>query len=123
MKYSLVLSTVLCMSLAGCVISMSDDQHNTRYTDTISWSEYHQKNRQVIANLTIGERLNKVYDQLHTPQYSELKQQGEATYRVLFYATSHDGNMEKSGCTALVFKNKVLIGWGERAYQSIQQNS
>jgi hypothetical protein len=54
--------------------------------------------------------------------FNESYSKDDDTYQVLYYRTQRingDGVTTKDECTPLVFKNSILVGWGERAYNTI----
>ena len=120
MKKTLLLIAALTTPLlSGCIVKVSDGDIDAHWGSSSSWQAYHEKNRIKISQLNLGDNYKDVLSNFNTPEFSEIMQKNNNEYRVYFFATSHDGNMKKSACTPLVFKNGILEGWGETAYQAI----
>ena len=119
-KKATLLSVVICtLLLNGCVIAVTDGKKGSHWTKSKSWQQYHEDNRYKIAKLSLGEDYQQVLTDLGTPQFSEQFLKDESSYRIFFYATSRDGGMSKEDCTPVVFKDGVLVGWGQAAYSAI----
>jgi len=120
MKTTLLLLIALSTPLlSGCIVAVSDGEIDTHWGSSSSWQQYHENNRSKIANLNLGTEYQSVLTEFGTPEFSEVMNKNNNEYRVYFYATSHDGDMSKKACTPVVFKNGILEGWGETAYQAI----
>lgn len=107
---------VLVSLLSACVINVGKDGDS--YGD---WDKRESKNRAYISSLAIDTQEQLVRDQLGKPDFSEGYQQAGEQYRVLFYRTQRqkeDGITTKDECTALVFQNGKLVGWGDKAYHN-----
>lgn len=85
------------------------------------WDEREGYNRQYIAKLKLDKvNIDNVLADIGNPDLTEAKKSAEHNFQVLFYRTQHkksDGITTQDECTALLFKNDVLIGIGESAYQ------
>lgn len=86
----------------------------------MDWDEREGYNRQYIAKLKLDNvNIDLVFKDLGNPDITEAKKTDGANFQVLFYRTQHrssDGITTQDECTALLFKNDVLIGIGESAY-------
>lgn len=123
MKTFVKLLTVAAVvsSLSGCVVAVGNGEGDWDDNDS-NWKKEQQANLNYINGLTLGAPISAVRGSLGSPAFVEtFQRQGEAV-EVLFYRTNHrhsDGETSKDECTPLVFKKGVLVGWGEKAYQSI----
>ncbi len=114
-KSPLVLVALLSVSLSACVINVGSDE------DT-GWQKQEKLNRQHVANLGVGMKLDVVKQMLGSPDFSEAYPDGAAQVEVLFYRTQRrhdDGKTTLDECTPLVFNNGSLIGWGNTAYSQV----
>lgn len=94
--------------------------------EDMPWDDREVFNRKYIAALSLDDQLtkNKIIESLGAPDISEAKQTAAANMQVLFYRTQHmksDGITSVDECTAMIFKNDLLIAWGENAYQQYKQ--
>ena len=120
MKKTLLLIAALSTPLlTGCIVKVSDGDIDTHWGSSSSWQTYHENNRTKISQLSLGADYKSVLSGFNTPEFSEVMQKNNNEYRVYFFATSHDGDMSKKACTPVIFKNGILDGWGETAYQAI----
>jgi len=104
---------LLMLNLSGCIVVGADSWH-----DEENWKQRQNDNRQTIALLEIGSSRKSVIRQLGAPDISEAFSRDNDQYRVLFYRTHHkhsDGNTTKDETTPLIFKNDMLVGWGDDA--------
>ncbi|MFT4809400.1 MAG: hypothetical protein ACI9LX_002749 [Paraglaciecola sp.] len=109
----------LSLGLSGCVISVDSDGEYGHHSD---WQDKEQKNRKYISQLQQNTGYEKILNRMGIADFNELHSKGDDTYQVLYYRTQRidgDGVTTKNECTALVFKNSVLVGWGESAYDAI----
>lgn len=115
----LIVALPLALSLGGCVVSVDTDDYDHGYS---SWGNMERKNREKISNLSTDLSVQQVKQRMGTPAFHELYKQGDDTIQVFFYRTNRregDGITTKDECTPLVFKNDLLVGWGETAYGNI----
>ncbi|MGS2719939.1 DUF3192 domain-containing protein [Paraglaciecola aestuariivivens] len=111
----------LTIGLSGCVISVDGDGNYSHQSD---WEKQERKNRQLIAQLMPNQDFQVVKNRLGTADFNEFFEKDGNTYRVLFYRTHRtegDGVTTKDECTPLVFKNDLLVGWGDSAYQFLER--
>ena len=118
-KALLVTALVVPLTLTGCVVSVGGDGEGMHYS---SWEDREYKNRRKISNLTLDMSITNVKDSFGVPDFNELHARGEDNVQVLYYRTQRtegDGVTTKDECTPLVFKNGMLVGWGDTAYSQI----
>ena len=104
--------------LSGCVISVGGD--DSGYTS--DWKDREYNNRKHVAKLEKDMTYQSVIQTMGVADFSELHEKANDVYRVLFYRTHRimdDGLTTKDECTPLVFRNNVLIGWGQNAYDNL----
>jgi hypothetical protein len=119
-KRLLAAALVLPLTLSGCVVSVGGDDGDYGYNE--SWHNQERKNRKMIADLSTNMDITTIKKRMGTPDFNELHQRGDDEYQVLFYRTQRkegDGVTTKDECTQLVFKNGILVGWGDTAYDNI----
>lgn len=112
------LVALLVFSAAGCVYIDGE------YVNRDDWREAEQDNRQFISQLDVGMQRSDVLAKLGTPADSEAFSHDGEQVRVLFYRTQWkhgDGETSRDETTPLVFKNDMLIGWGETVYLSVSR--
>ena len=116
-KSLLVLAALAPIALSGCVISVDGDGEYGYHSD---WQDREYKNRKQIARLETNTDISTIKQRMGIPDFNELHSRDNDEYQVLYYRTHRrdgDGVTTKDECTPLVFKNGVLIGWGDTAYQ------
>lgn len=119
----LAVAAILGMSLglSGCVISVDGDGDYSYQSD---WQEKEQKNRKNIAQLKPNQNYAEIIGRMGTADFNEFYSKDDNDFRVLYYRTQRidgDGVTTKNECTPLVFKNEMLVGWGDSAYIMIGQ--
>lgn len=116
-RHSLLLALPFTALLGGCVIAVGDGDGDMSYGS--SWERAERENREEIAKLDLNLSEASVRQRLGKPDFSEAYREGGAEVRVLFYRTQRqhgDGITTKEECTPLVFKNGLLVGWGDKSY-------
>ncbi len=102
---------------AGCI------SINGEHIDTSDWREDQQHNRDAISRLELGLSLDAVRDSLGMPSDSEAFLDGDDEIRVLFYRskrTHADGETTRDELTPVVFRNDLLVGWGDGVYETLR---
>ena len=118
-RFALALALAGAVSLSGCVVI--DGEHSWGHDE--DWRKQQRENREVIAALDIGTPRAEVTRRLGAPDFSEAYTRDGEEYRVLFFRTQHrrsDGDTSKDETTPLVFRNDILIGWGDEVYASVR---
>lgn len=114
-------AAALVSTLSGCVVAVGNDGFDND-DDGKSWRKTQEYNQNYVSTLKTGLDMATIRKNLGTPAFSEsFMKQGE-TIEVLFYRTHHthsDGMTSKDECTALIFKQGQLVGWGDKAYQNL----
>lgn len=106
---------LMVLSVAGCVVIGGE------HVDHDGWKDEQRENREAISKLAIGMSRDEVLDQLGTPSDSEAFTRDGEEVRVLFFRTRHrhsDGETTRDEATPLVFRDDVLVGWGEDIYRA-----
>lgn len=119
-KFALAAALVLPLTLSGCVISVGDGEGDYSYHS--DWQDDEKRNRRHIAELSTNTDITTIRKRMGTPDFNELHSRGNDEIQVLYYRTQKregDGVTTKDECTPLVFKNGILIGWGDTAYSNI----
>lgn len=111
------LVAILSLAATGCVYVNGE---NVGIDD---WQKEQRVNRKEISELEIGMTRGAVIDRLGTPADSEAFTHEGEEVRVLFYRTQRkhsDGETSRDETTPLVFKNDLLLGWGDRVYADMR---
>ena len=115
---------LITVGLSGCVISVGDHE-SAKSADY--WQVQQDKNRELLSKLSMGMTSDQVITLMGTADFSEAyikptENQGEQSIKVMFYRTQWaqgDGKTTKDECTPIVFRDDVLVGWGNTAYKQI----
>lgn len=102
--------------LSGCVVSVGGDGDG--YYHQSDWQKRESNNRRHISKLDTSMTLEMVSSRMGMADFDESYQRDGSSFRVLYYRTqrsSDDGVTTKDECTPLVFKDGVLMGWGDAA--------
>ena len=111
------LVALLALTSTGCVYI------NGERVGHDDWREEQRVNREAISQLAIGTPRSDVVRKLGTPSDSEAVNRDGEELRVLFYRTRHkhsDGRTTRDETTPLIFKDDVLIGWGDAVYADLR---
>ncbi len=88
------------------------------------WKHEQRDNRQQISQLEMGTPRSAVMESMGLPADSEAFTDGDDEVRVLFYRTQRrhsDGDTTRDETTPLVFRNDLLVGWGDAVYSELNQ--
>ena len=105
-------------ALSGCVVAVGDVKTD-READ---WQEMERENRNTISQLEPGMTIENVRTRLGTPEFSESMEFDDGDYRVLFYRTQRreaDGMTTRDETTPLIFRDGLLVEWGEAAWTDL----
>ncbi len=120
-----LIAVPLTLYMTGCVIVAGDDDHNdwnSSNSKESNWKKEQRINNDNIADLKLGQSLEKVRAIMGTPRFNEAFKTDDESVQVLFYRTQHlhsDGETTKDECTPLIFKDGVLVGFGSKAYNRL----
>lgn len=117
MKFCAV--AVVISVLSGCVVHVGDRDRDDKWNET---EKLQVRNQDYINQLQLGMTSTAVRSGLGAPDFVEYVQKNGDNIEVLFYRTHRskgDGITTKDECTALVFRQGNLVGWGEKAYQNL----
>lgn len=101
--------------LSGCIISVDGERNHA----SSEWEAREYNNREHISKLKTGTSFETVLTTMGVADFNELYERNDGVVRVLYYRTNRaakDGITTKQECTPLVFKNGMLVGWGDKAY-------
>ncbi len=113
----LLIIAPLTLGLTGCVVAVGGDDDGYRMGHNFDDREY--ENRQKIARLQLNSSFNEVQSTFGVADFNEVYQKAGESIQVLYYRTNRkhkDGLTTKDECTPLIFKNGLLVSWGESAY-------
>ncbi|WP_026375703.1 DUF3192 domain-containing protein [Aestuariibacter salexigens] len=111
---------IVYIGLAISVMSLFPDS-----PDNMDWEDREAYNKVKIGTLELGASRDSVMQLLSAPDITEAKISSGDKLQVMFYRTQHktaDGITTMDECTPLLFKNDVLIAWGDDAYQTYQDS-
>ena len=114
---NLALVAAITVSTSGCIYI------NGEKINVDDWREAQLIQREAISQLQLGQSLDAVKAELGVPADSEAFLKEDTEVKVLFYRTRRahaDGETTRDEMTPLVFRDNVLVGWGERYYASFQ---
>ncbi len=103
-------------SLSACIIHIGDDDATT------SWQRIERRNLERIEALPMGINIKDARETVGEPQFVEAFSGKGGDYKVLFYRTHRvkgDDQTTRDETTPLVFKDGLLIGYGQRIYQDV----
>mgnify|MGYP000864756753 FL=1 len=121
----LALKTVANLALLAAITAVTSGciYINGEKINVDDWRESQLIQREAISQLQLGQSLDAVKAELGVPSDSEAFLDGDTEVRVLFYRTRRthaDGETTRDEMTPLVFRDNVLVGWGERYYSSFR---
>lgn len=105
-------------ALSGCVVAVGDVKSDRE----AGWREMEHENRNAISQLEPGMAIESVRSRLGTPEFSESMEFDGSDYRVLFYRTQRreaDGMTTRDETTPLIFRDGLLVEWGEAAWTKL----
>jgi outer membrane protein assembly factor BamE (lipoprotein component of BamABCDE complex) len=108
---------VLSLLASGCVYI------NGERVGHDDWRDEQHDNRELISQLDIGTARAVVLERLGTPADSEAFMHDGEEVTVLFYRTQHrrsDGETTRDETTPLLFKNGLLVAWGQAPYDDMR---
>ncbi|TKB43563.1 DUF3192 domain-containing protein [Thalassotalea mangrovi] len=114
---ALLVMAPLTAGLTGCVIAV--DGNGDWDANSISSSQdTAYENRKNLAELEENMSFSQVKAKMGVPDFNETYDKDGEKIQVLYYRTNRkhgDGMTTKDECTPLIFKDKVLVSWGEKA--------
>lgn len=116
---ALCCAPLLVLAVTGCVYvdgKYAGEDHD-------DWRSEQRDNRAMISRLDVGMERSAVLERLGTPADSEAFDLNGEEVRVLFYRTQRthsDGNTTRDETTPLVFRNDLLVGWGQAVYEELR---
>ncbi len=96
-------------------------KYNPDNTNDMGWEDRQEFNKVQIAKLELGMARQGILELLGPPDITEAKKTPLSRVQVMFYRTQHvksDGITTQDECTPLLFKDDLLVAWGDGAYQS-----
>jgi hypothetical protein len=116
---SILVVAPVAFALSGCVIAVNGDEGHGY---SIDFEDREYENKSKIAKLSPNMSYSHVVDLMGVADFNETYNKNNESIQVLFYRTNRkhkDGLTTKDECTPLVFKNNVLVSWGEMAYHQL----
>ncbi|MGX9463221.1 DUF3192 domain-containing protein [Shewanella sp. A14] len=81
-----------------------------------AWDDRQAFNLQQMSDISFGQSLNEIRALLGRADFVEAKTAIDGQYQVMYYRTHHiksDGETTKEECTPLLFRDNLLIAWGQ----------
>ena len=119
---ALLIVSPIALSMSGCVVKVGGDNPDGNYSINSDYEDREYSNRKKIANLTLNMPIDAVKSDFGIADFNEVYNKNGENVQVLFYRTHRvrkDGLTTKDECTPLVFKEGVLVSWGENAYNQL----
>ena len=124
MSKKVILRIIIALAIYGIftalVINFYDDNPSN-----MQWEEREDYNRHFISKLQLNKfNFEEALKELGSPDITEAKRVNNDNYQVMFYRTHHvksDGITTQEECTALLFKNNILMSTGKTAYEQFNQ--
>ncbi|WP_025819952.1 DUF3192 domain-containing protein [Shewanella marina] len=116
-KSLLVLPIIAGLSACSINIASNDDD-----SGQYKFHKIERQNKQHITQLNMGMTQEQVQLLMGKPELTEAYNKKGQAMKILFYRTQWqhgDGQTTKDECTALIFENGNLMGWGDTAYQQM----
>lgn len=121
---ALLAMLALTSSLSGCVIVAGD--HDWRDKNGNNYEDREERNRAVISQLNLGDSRANIVESLGTPDFSEAFDIGQDHFRVLYFRTQRthsDGITTPDETTPVIFRNDLLVGWGQKALLKVRPDA
>ncbi len=119
---ALLVAAPLALSLSGCVVKVGGGDSDDGYSINSDYSDREYENRKKIATLEVNTALASVQSDFGIADFNEVYKKDNENIQVLYYRTHRvrkDGLTTKDECTALIFKDGLLISWGDKAYNQL----
>jgi hypothetical protein len=124
MNKKVVIRILIALAIYGVFVALVVNFYDDSPSD-MEWGDRESFNRQYIGKLTLEKfDFEQAIKELGSPDITEAKKIDKNNFQVMFYRTQHiksDGFTTQDECTALLFKNNLLIAIGKTAYQQFQQ--
>ena len=81
-----------------------------------AWDDRQAFNLQKMSEISFGQHLEEIRTLLGRADFVEAKTGIDGQYQVMYYRTHHmksDGETTKEECTPLLFRDNLLIAWGQ----------
>ncbi len=124
MNKKVISRILIALAIYGVFVTLVVNFYDDSPED-MKWGDRESYNRQYIDKLTL-EKFNfeQAIEELGSPDITEAKKVENNNFQVMFYRTQHiksDGFTTQDECTALLFKNNLLIAIGKTAYDKFQK--
>ena len=122
MKFIKLLSVVVVSAsvLSGCIIVNSENDGPANHHEY----QQHKTIKEKISLLDLGATREEVVEVLGNPDVSKAYELEDGAYYVLYYNTGrkhNDNESVKPVSTPLVFKDGLLVGWGDEILATLNQ--
>ncbi|TLU67584.1 DUF3192 domain-containing protein [Thalassotalea litorea] len=118
---ALLVMAPLSVALTGCVIAV-DGKGDWDAKTMQSSHDAAYDNRKNLAELEENMSFSAVKKKMGVPDFNEVYDKDGESIQVLYYRTNRkhaDSMTTKDECTPLIFKNNVLVSWGDKALNQI----
>lgn len=114
---ALLVMAPLTTALTGCVIAV-DGKGDWDANTIHSSHDAAYENRKNLAELEENMSFSAVKKKMGVPDFNETYEKNGEKIQVLYYRTNRkhaDDMTTKDECTPLIFKDKTLVSWGDKA--------
>lgn len=118
---ALLVMAPLATTLTGCVIAV-DGKGEWDANTMHSSHDTAYENRKKLAELEADMSFSDVKKKMGVPDFNETYEKNGEKIQVLYYRTNRkhaDSMTTKDECTPLIFKENVLVSWGDKALAQI----
>lgn len=124
MNHKIILRVIIALVIyaicVALVMKFYDDNPSK-----MQWEEREDYNRNFLTQVQLNKfNFEEALEKLGSPDITEAKRIDNDYYQVTFYRTNHvksDGITTQEECTALLFKNNILLASGKTAYETFQK--
>jgi len=117
----IMMALPLTTALSGCVIAVGGhDKDGFNYS--VDYEDREHENKAHLNKLQHNMSFEQVQNLMGLADFNESYDKNGEVIQVLFYRTHRtekDGLTTKNECTPLIFKNNVLMSWGDTAFRQL----
>jgi hypothetical protein len=124
MSKKVITRIIIALAIYGIFVALVMNFYDDNPSN-MKWEDREDYNRHFISKVQLNKfNFEKALEELGSPDLTEAKRIKDDNYQVMFYRTHHvksDGITTQEECTALLFKNNLLMAIGKTAYEQFKQ--